>query len=172
MLDQASGVQTEAHIELPHAYYAHFSPNLKTYISQVELVAAIMPLYSRPDLFAGRRIIHFIDNTTALSALVNGYSGKPDLARLVNLFHVATIALGCEWWGEWVPSKANLADIPTRAESASLRPSHVLDGGAVELPPLHWGAGQLREWMRAMEARYADAQAAAEARRQAAAAAP
>ena len=87
-----------------------------------------MAFVSRPDLFAGRRIIHFIDNTTALSALVNGYSGKADLARLVKLFHVATIALCCEWWGECrVPSKANLADIPTRDESASRRPAHVLN---------------------------------------------
>ena len=41
---------------------------------------------------------------------------------------------------------------------------------AVELPPLGWGVGQLRDWMRTMEARYADALAKAEARRLASAA--
>ena len=66
-----------------------------------------MPFWSRPDLFAGRRVIHFMDNTAALSALANGYSRKPDLAQLVNLYHVAVVALGCEQgsWQNLSPSK-------------------------------------------------------------------
>ena len=155
--DQLTGIEEEAHVDLPEYYYSLLQADLKTYISQAELIAGIMPFWSRPDLFAGRRVIHFMDNTAALSALANGYSRKPDLARLVNLYHVAVVALGCEWWGEWVPSAANLADIPTREKSAGRRPAHVRDGGAVELPPLHWGAGQLREWMARMEERHLEA---------------
>ena len=169
--DQRTGAETEASIELPQAYYGFFTSDLKTYISQAEMVAAVCLFWSRPDLVAGRRIIHFIDNTSALSGLVNGYSSKPDIARLINLFHVATIALGCEWWGEWVPSAANLADIPTREKSASLRPPHVADGGEIELPPLDWSAGQLRDWMLKLEERFASEKAKAAARREASAAA-
>ena len=49
--------------------------------------------------------------------MVNGYSGVPDMARLVNLFHLAIIALDVDWWGEWVPSKANCADLMTRPDA-------------------------------------------------------
>ena len=95
----------------------------------------------------------------ALSNLVNGYSGKADVARLVNMFHVALLALGCEWYGEWVPSKANLADIMTRPERfheleagiarISSRPIREFD---MELPPLGAGWGDLKAWMRMMRA--------------------
>ena len=51
-----------------------------------------------------------------LLALVHGYASKPDLARLVNLFHAQIAALRCWFYGDWVPSKANPADVPTRAE--------------------------------------------------------
>ena len=36
------------------------------------------------------------------------------MAKFVNMFHVAILALEIEWYGEWVPSKANVADIMTR----------------------------------------------------------
>ena len=32
------------------------------------------------------------------------------------MFHLAVLALDMEWYGEWVPSKANIADIMTRPE--------------------------------------------------------
>ena len=57
-----------------------------------------------------------MDNTGSLSHLVNGYASAPDSARLVNMFHAALLALNVEWWGEWVPSKANIADMLTRLD--------------------------------------------------------
>ena len=105
-------------------------------------------------------MIHFIDNAPVLSNLVNGYSGKADVARLVNMFHVAMLALGTEWYGEWVPSKANLADIMTRPE----RFHELLAGLAktsakpvirfeMQLPPLGAEWQDLKAWMRAMRVR-------------------
>ena len=44
-------------------------------IGQVELVGAVAPYLSLPSELAGRRVIHFIDNTSALAALVKGTSG-------------------------------------------------------------------------------------------------
>jgi len=46
--------------------------------------------------------------------LTNGYAGQPDSTKIVNVFHAALIALRTRWWGEWIPSKANIADIMTR----------------------------------------------------------
>ena len=37
-----------------------------------------------------------------------------DCARLVNTFHLLAAALRCQVWFEWVPSKANVSDLPSR----------------------------------------------------------
>ena len=105
------------------------STDMETYISQVELVAALCAYYSLPELLEGRAVVHFIDNTAALSALVHGYASKPDMARLVNLFHAQLVALECWFYGEWVPSKANPADVPTRPDRW-----HEIPPTAVEVP--------------------------------------
>ena len=92
------------------------------------------------------------------------------MARLVCMLHVALLALGCDWYGEWIPSKANLADIMTRPE----RMHELMEGlrectwysvanpeGPEEynlkLPLLGESWSQLTVWMRAMRARAAKA---------------
>ena len=42
----------------------------------------------------------------------------PDMARLVCMFPWSAMSAmsRCDWYGEWVPSKANLGDIMTRPE--------------------------------------------------------
>ena len=67
-------------------------------------------------LLAGRRVYHWCDNTTALSAAVHGYANQPDLADGSNALHCLTCGLRCDTWFEWVASKANLADVPSRPE--------------------------------------------------------
>ena len=36
------------------------------------------------------------------------------------MFHAAMVALQCEWYGDWVPSKANVADYPSRGMDTEL----------------------------------------------------
>ena len=106
-----------SHIEVPQDYLRNYRPDLETYIAQGErTTAAVLPFYSCPKIFVNRKVILFIDNTTALSAFVNGYASKGDMARIVNALHVAQAVLGCHIWIEWVPSDANLADLPSRQE--------------------------------------------------------
>ena len=107
-----------SHYELPAWYFALFAPQKKTYIMQGEGVGALAPLLSLPALFRGRSVVQFQDNTAALSALVHGYASKPDMSRIVNVFHMAQFLLGVRVWFEWVPSEANLADLPSRLEYA------------------------------------------------------
>lgn len=83
-------------------------------IGQVELVGAVAPYLSLPQVFAGRRVIHWIDNTSALAALAKGYSGVPDSARLIHMFHAWAAAAGAAVWFEYVPTDANPADEPSR----------------------------------------------------------
>jgi len=115
----------------------------KTYIAQLETLAAISVYTTFPKLFAGRRVQHWVDNTVALSALVHGYSGKPDLAQMVNIFHLQAAGLRTPIYLEYVASKANIADLPSRnafAElSHELRGWEVSGGHRLSVPSLaHW----------------------------------
>ena len=65
----AEGVQ-------PPEVVAKFRPELKTYIGQLELLWAASPIASYPHLFANRRVIHFIDNSGAVGALIKGYGSR------------------------------------------------------------------------------------------------
>ena len=86
----------------------------KQQIGQVEIIGAIVPYLSVPQLLAGREVLHWIDNTSALAALTKGYSGVPDSARLVHMFHAWNVGARAAVWFEYVPSKPNPADEPSR----------------------------------------------------------
>ena len=82
---------------------------------QAEIAAATWVYFSNAGLLRGRRIIHFIDNTGALSAMIFGYARKLDCARMINSFHLLLAALQLRVYFEWVPSDANTSDLPSRA---------------------------------------------------------
>ena len=86
----------------------------KQQIGQVEIIAGIVAYLSIPDELAGRSIIHFIDNTSAVAGLCKGYSNMPDSARLVHAFHAWQSGGGTDVWFEYIPSKANPSDEPSR----------------------------------------------------------
>ena len=111
----------------------------KQQIGQVEIIGAIIAYLSVPAELVGRRIIHFIDNTSAIAAMAKGYSNMPDSARLVHTFHAWQAGAGSDVWFEYVPSKANpptsrrgcppcgMAPLPRPRESRPCRvtcPSH------------------------------------------------
>ena len=87
-----------------------------TYICQFELIAAIMPFLSVPEeWFTGYPVELWIDNAGAIGALIKGYSGVPDCARIVNLFHFTIAKLGItSLWIDYVPTDSNPADVPSR----------------------------------------------------------
>ena len=86
-----------------------------TAICQLEVLAALSVYLSAPHILMSQTyIIHFIDNTSAMAALIHGYSSRPEMALLTNLFHVATFNLSVTPWLEWVKSEANFADHPSR----------------------------------------------------------
>ena len=92
-----------------------------TYIGPFELTGAIIPFISlEGEWFAGMPVELYIDNTSALSGLIKGYSGKPDGARLINMFHFAFARLGAaSLWIDYVASESNPADVPSRFHEMS-----------------------------------------------------
>jgi hypothetical protein len=82
---------------------------------------------------------------------VHGYARKPDCARLVNNYHAQAIGLRCMTWGEWVPSKANPADIPTREDRfGEMSKSAKLV--VMALPPIEEIEADPAEWIRKVRA--------------------
>ena len=142
-------------LEVPQEYL-YLLIKRSTYIGQGEEMAGISALFTAPQLFKGRRVLHFVDNAGSLSHIVNGYANAADSAQLVNMFHAAAISLGIEYWGEWVPSKANIADMLTRpdrhAEWEHLRTFANVTMYPMKLPPIGDAWSDLSVWMRAMQA--------------------
>ena len=71
----------------------------KQQIGQIEIIGAIAPYLSVPQL-AGRHVLHWIDNQSACAALTKGYSGVPDYARLVHMFHAWAAGARSSVWFE------------------------------------------------------------------------
>jgi hypothetical protein len=87
----------------------------QTHINALELLAILGAVWTFGEtLFRDRQVIFFCDNTSAIGAVVNGYARAPHMAALSNALSLALAGLRCESWIEWVPSKANPADIPSR----------------------------------------------------------
>ena len=98
-----------------------FEPGKKQYIGQLELLYAVAVYTSAPEALANRRVIHFIDNTSAIAGLVKGYSRAIDSGKIVNAFHAFNAGLRSEPFFEYVRSKANIADLPSRGEMRELK---------------------------------------------------
>ena len=86
------------------------------YIGQLEILAAVAVYSSCPDLVRDRDVIHWIDNTSAMMALIKGFSSLPDSARLVHAHNLLVHPLRCRVWFEHVVSEANVADMPSRLD--------------------------------------------------------
>jgi hypothetical protein len=96
-------------------------------IGQLEIMAALM-VYLLLDSdavirarVAGRDVLHWVDNTSAIFALFKGYSPSADSCKLIVMFHALMAKLQFRVWWEYVASKANIADLPSRWDFALLR---------------------------------------------------
>ena len=86
----------------------------KQYIGQLELLAAVAVYYSVPQWFRQRAVIHYVDNSSAVAALVKGYSSKPDSAKILHAFWALVAGIGALPWFYYVRSEANVGDFPSR----------------------------------------------------------
>jgi len=132
---------------LPDWVYLHLSADAFTLIQQAELIAAVGAYRTLAGALREEAVIHFIDNAGALSNLIHGYARRPDCGRLVNAFHLLLAELGARAWLEWIPSKANCSDLPSRDDDMALLDA--LEAGFVNgfdeidfsLPPIEsWSA--------------------------------
>ena len=86
----------------------------KQIISQVELFAVLLILFQTRDHLSPFPIILFIDNEAARHTLLKGTSGTHHMARIVHCINLLLASHPATVWFERVPSKANIADWPSR----------------------------------------------------------
>jgi len=111
------------------------------YIGQLELLAAVAVYYSMPEVFRDRPVFHFIDNASALAAIVKGYSSSVDSARVVHSFWALVSGLCADVWMVYVRSEANVADMPSRGDLSYVTGVLGSEGRATVLPPIEsWGS--------------------------------
>ena len=82
----------------------------KTQIMPAELLAIPVVLLGMKDMVTNRDVIWFIDNQSALAALIKSASAAPDCAGVALKTGLLTSALNVRVWYEYVPSKQNVSD--------------------------------------------------------------
>ena len=71
--------------------------------------------------FKDREVVCYIDNTAALCSYAKAASSDVASARMVHEFHALCHMLCARVWFSWVPSKSNIADLPSRNEFSLLQ---------------------------------------------------
>ena len=105
----------------------------ETQINQLELLGILCAVETFGEThLQGRDVLFLCDNTSALSSAVHGYARNADMAALSNALHLRLARLHCRTWFEWVPSKANPADVPSRI----LGPTSFYDDAGVRVSSL------------------------------------
>jgi len=114
LFDQASKEQFVCSKRVPD-WVLRSLEDRKTQINQLELLGIVCAVETFGEThLQGRDVLFLCDNTSALSSAVHGYARNADMAALSNALHLRLARLRCRTWFEWVPSKANPADVPSR----------------------------------------------------------
>ena len=123
-----------------------------SYMGQLELVAPLWALELWSQQLQERSVLLFVDNDSAATNLVKGYSPQPDSSNLVGSFWLTATQLKLHIYIDHVESKSNIADGPSRNSFAEVirlggtwtPPKTGTLGGPATLSPFqlaHWNTG-------------------------------
>ena len=101
-----------------------------TYIGQGELIAGPLVATYFADLLRSRKALWFVDNTSAASALIKHASPTADNSPMALLTGLCLAALNSAAWYEYVDTKQNPADWPSRGGLENPEVRKRLDSGA------------------------------------------
>ena len=132
------------------SYIMHSFAHVHACICQLEILAALFAYLSMPSSrFANRHVLHWVDNTAAVTGLYKGSSSRADSAYLLCILSILRLRFAFRPFWEYVRSKANIADLPSRGIFGSL-----ISMGAIWLTPVlpteHEYRRSLHDWLPAM----------------------
>jgi hypothetical protein len=82
--------------------------------AQHEMLMIPHALIKRADSFRRRRGFWFTDNAASLTCLIRGRSDAGDLERIAQFIHIVFFALGAVLFWEYISTKLNWSDPPSR----------------------------------------------------------
>mgnify|MGYP004099556455 CR=1 FL=1 len=118
----------------------------KQQLGQLEIIGGVVPYMSVPELLRGRDVLRRIDNTSEKAAMVHEYSGAPDSARLVHLLQAWNTGLRARAWYEYVRSRANPGDEPSRGVALAQEQWQVLRRPGISSKPVPVRFPQVDDW--------------------------
>ena len=68
--------------------------------------------------FPGRCLLLFVDNSPAAAWLIRGHAPHADSSAAVEAMHRTLVLASSSLWVEYVPTRLNIADEPSRDRSA------------------------------------------------------
>lgn len=87
-----------------------------------EMIAAVIAVLTLDELLPEPACIrHFVDNTAAKQCIIVGHSKKPDHNDIVGILWHCAAHRATGYWCEWVQTKANLADGPSRKDFSLMK---------------------------------------------------
>ena len=88
----------------------------QSYMGQLELLATVLAVSTWGPLLQERYVILFVDNDSAASGLVKGYSPQLDSGAIIGQFWLSVAKLKSNLYIDRVESKSNPSDGPSRLE--------------------------------------------------------
>lgn len=119
IFDPESSLMQHTYWIVPQEVVDHWITK-ETYMGQLEILAGPLAIATWSELLTRRQLIHFVDNDSAASCLVKGYSAKSDSSALVGTYWLSVSDCQSEPYIDRVESKSNLADGPSRLSCQDL----------------------------------------------------
>ena len=91
-----------------------------TYMGQLELLAGPVALRTWKHVLQRQQTIHFVDNDSAASGLVKGYSPRIDSSPIIGDYWLLAAEYGMDIYIDRVESKSNLSDGPSRFDHTEM----------------------------------------------------
>ena len=120
LVDPVTGTKLVSEVIVPQLLIDHWLQcGKKQLITELELLPIAVGLSTYSNHLRGRRVLWFIDNNSVRDMIVKGSTKTPSLFCLLAECYRLTGELQIMWWVSRVPSKSNIADMPSSGDSES-----------------------------------------------------
>ena len=118
VIDPVTGLRTAIGGSIPNSLVeAWHDLGTDHVITLAEAFAVLLARVVFREILTQRRALFFVDNEGARYSLIKGVSPTLALLQIVQLFHACSEEDQCMQWVERVPSKSNIADLPSRGQT-------------------------------------------------------